>query len=64
MNRLFEYTKMQYEWITKCLTEDKKWEELAFFELGVDLGVRISELRNIKWEQIDFPLIKDIKVSK
>lgn len=64
MDRPFEYAKMQYEWITKCLIEDEKWEELAFFELGIDLGVRISELRNIKWEQIDFPLIKGIKVSK
>lgn len=64
MDRSFEYAKMQYEWITKCLIEDEKREELAFFMLGVDLGVRISELWNIKWEQIDFPLIKDIKVSK
>lgn len=64
MDRSFEYIKMQYEWITKCLIEDEKWEELAFFELGVDLGVRISELQSIKWEQIDFPIIKNINVSK
>lgn len=64
MDRSFEYEKMQYEWITKCLIEDEKWEELAFFELGVDLGIRIHELQSIRWEQIDFPLIKDIKVSK
>lgn len=64
MDRSFEYTKMQYEWIIKCLTEDDKWEELAFFELGVDLGIRIAELKNIKWEQIDFPLVKDVKISK
>lgn len=64
MDRSFEYAKMQYEWIIKCLVEDEKWEELAFFELGVDLGIRIGELKNIKWEQIDFPLVKDVKVSK
>lgn len=64
MKRCFEYAKMQYEWIVNCLTEDKKWEELAFFELGVDLGVRLSELRSIKWEQIEFPYVKSIKISK
>lgn len=64
MDRSFEYAKMQYKWITKCLEEDEKWEELAFFELGVDLGIRIAELKNIKWEQIDFPYIRDIRISK
>lgn len=64
MKRCFEYAKMQYEWIVNCLTEDKKWEELAFFELGVDLGVRLSELGSIKWEQVKFPYVKNIKISK
>lgn len=64
MDRSYEYAKMQYEWITKCLIEDEKWEELAFFVLGVDLGIRISELKNIKWDQIEFPFVKNIEIIK
>ena len=63
-NRTYEFSKMYYDWVCKCLTEDEKFEELAFFKLGVDLVVRQKELIDIKFSQIDFPYVKDIEVKK
>ena len=63
-NRTYEFSKMYYDWVCKCLTEDEKFEELAFFKLGVDLAVRQKELIDIKFSQIDFPYVKDIEVKK
>ena len=47
-NRTYEFSKMYYDWVCKCLTEDEKFEELLFFKLGVDLMVRQKEL--IYWQ--------------
>ena len=63
-NRVYEFSKMYYDWVCKCLKEDEKFEELAFFKLGVDLMVRQKELTSIKFSQIEFPYVKDIQVMK
>lgn len=63
-NRVYEFSKMYYNWVCECLTKDEKFEELAFFKLGVDLAVRQKELVDIKYSQIDFPYINDIEVKK
>ena len=55
---------MYYDWVCQCLTEDEKFEELAFFKLGVDLMVRQMELMSIKFSQIEFPYVKDIQIMK
>ena len=55
---------MYYNWVCECLEEDGKYEELAFFKLGVDLMVRQKELTSIKFSQIEFPYVKDIQVMK
>ena len=55
---------MYYDWVCECLEEDGKYEELAFFKLGVDLMVRQKELTSIKFSQIEFPYVKDIQVMK
>ena len=63
-NRTYEFSKMYYDWVCKCLTEDEKFEELLFFKLGVDLMVRQKELMSIKYSQIEFPYVKNIQVLK
>ena len=63
-NRTYEFSKMYYDWVCKCLTEDEKFEELAFFKLGVDLMVRQKELMSIKYPQVEFPYVKNIQVLK
>lgn len=63
-NRTYEFSKMYYDWVCKCLTEDEKLEELLFFKLGVDLMVRQKELMSIKYSQVKFPYVKDIQVLK
>ena len=64
LDRTYEFAKMYYDWVCKCLVEDEKYEELAFFKLSVDLMVRQKELVNIKYSQIAFPYIKDIQIMK
>lgn len=64
VTRRYQFAKMYYDWVIDCLTEDKKWEELAFFRLGVDLMVRQHELTTIEWSQIDYPYVKNIEISK
>ena len=39
LDRTYEFAKMYYDWVCKCLVKDEKYEELAFFKLGVDLMV-------------------------
>lgn len=63
-SREYEFASMYYDWVCECLEEDKKYEELAFFKLGVDLMVRQKELTSIKFSQIEFPYVKDIQVMK
>lgn len=63
-DRTYEFAKMYYNWACDCLTKDEKFEELAFFKLGVDLAVRQKELIEIKFSQIDFPYVNDIEVKK
>ncbi|GLB26541.1 hypothetical protein LXJ15735_27820 [Lacrimispora xylanolytica] len=64
MDRVRDFVNMYCRWVEDRLTEDEKWEELAFFELGIDLGVRQGELLSIKWNQIDYPYIKNIRILK
>lgn len=64
MDRSYEYNKNYYDWTVKCLKEDEKYEELAFFILGVDLMIRQSELMNLTFDQFEFPFVKDIKIMK
>lgn len=64
INREYEFACMYYDWVCECLEEDEKYEELAFFKLGVDLMVRQKELTSIKFSQIEFPYVKDIQVTK
>lgn len=64
MNRIYEYNQNYYDWTVKCLKEDEKYEELAFFMLGVDLMIRQSELMNLTFDQFEFPYVKDIKIMK
>lgn len=40
MNRTLDFVKMYCSWVEKCLADDDKLEELAFFKLGLDLCVR------------------------
>lgn len=64
MDRNYEYNWNYYQWTIKCLEEDEKYEELAFFMLGVDLMVRQSELIALTFDQFEFPYVKDIKIMK
>ena len=64
ISREYKFACMYYDWVCECLEEDKKYEELAFFKLGVDLMVRQKELTSIKFSQIEFPYVKDIQVTK
>jgi hypothetical protein len=64
ISREYKFACMYYDWVCECLEEDKKYEELAFFKLGVDLMVRQKELTSIKFSQIEFPYVKDIQVIK
>lgn len=64
ISREYEFASMYYDWVCECLEEDEKYEELAFFKLGVDLMVRQKELTSIKFSQIEFPYVKDIQVMK
>lgn len=64
ISRAYKFASMYYDWVCKCLEEDEKYEELAFFKLGVDLMVRQKELASIKFSQIEFPYVKDIQVMK
>lgn len=64
ISREYEFASMYYDWVCECLEEDEKYEELTFFKLGVDLMVRQKELTSIKFSQIDFPYVKDIRVTK
>ena len=64
MNREYEYSWKYFNWTIKCLIEDEKYEELAFFRLGIDLLIRQSELINLTFEQFDFPYVKDIRIMK
>lgn len=64
MDRSYTYNKNYYDWTVKCLKEDDKYEELAFFMLGVDLMIRQSELMNLTFDQFEFPFVKDIKIMK
>lgn len=63
-SREYEFASMYYDWVCECLEEDEKYEELAFFKLGVDLMVRQMELMNIKFSQIEFPYVKNIQIMK
>lgn len=63
-SREYEFASMYYDWVCECLEEDEKYEELAFFKLGVDLMVRQMELMNIKFYQIEFPYVKNIQIMK
>ena len=62
--RKYQFAKIYYNWVIDCLTEDKKWEELAFFRLGVDLMVRQHELARIEWSQIRYQYVYNIEISK
>ena len=53
ISRAYKFASMYYDWVCKCLEDDEKYEELAFFKLGVDLMVRQKELVNIKFSQIE-----------
>lgn len=64
MDRVRDFVNMYCRWVEDRLTEDEKWEELAFFELGIDLGVRQGELLSVKWSQIDYPYVKNIRILK
>ncbi len=64
MDRNYEYNRNYYQWTIKCLEEDEKYEELAFFMLGVDLMIRQSELMALTFDQFEFPFVKDIKMMK
>lgn len=64
ISREYKFACMYYDWVCECLEDDKKYEELAFFKLGVDLMVRQKELTSIKFSQIEFPYVKDIQVMK
>lgn len=64
MNRTVDFVKMYCNWVESCLLDDNKLEELAFFKLGLDLCVRQKELIAIKWEQVDFPYVENIKILK
>ena len=64
ISREYEFASMYYNWVCECLEEDEKYEELAFFKLGVDLMVRQKELTSIKFSQIEFPYVKNIQVMK
>ncbi len=64
MDRSYEYNKNYYDWTVKCLKEDDKYEELAFFMLGVDLMIRQSELMALTFDQLEFPFVKNIKIMK
>lgn len=63
-SKVYEFSKMYYNWACECLAKDEKNEELAFFKLGVDLSVRQKELIEIKYSQIDFPYVNNIEVKK
>lgn len=63
-NRVYEFSKMYYNWVCECLSKDEKFEELAFLKLGIDLAVRQKELIEIRYSQIDFPYVNDIEVKK
>lgn len=64
MNRQYEFAKLYYDWIVKCLTKDEQWEVLAYFVLGCELCVRQKELMSIEWNQIEFPYVNNIRISK
>jgi hypothetical protein len=64
MNRKYQFAKMYYDWVTKCLIDDNEYETLAYFMLGCDLCIRKSELINIKWSQIESPFINNIEIMK
>lgn len=64
LNRRYRFAKIYYNWILDCLAEDEKWEELAFFRMGVDLMVRQHELARIEWNQIEYPYVHNIEISK
>lgn len=64
IKRSYEFAHMYYDWIIQCLEKDEKWTELAFFRLGVDLGVRQHELASITWEQIEYPYVNNIQMTK
>jgi len=64
MDRQYEFVRMYYNWIRKCLIEDKKYEVLAFFTLGCDICVRQQDLINITWEQVNYPYIYNIQIKK
>lgn len=63
MNRKYKFAKSYYNWVIDSLTEDEKWEELAFFRLGVELMLRQRELLKIEWSQIEYPYVKNIEKS-
>lgn len=63
-DRNYEFAKLYYNWVCKCLNDDEKFEELAFFKLGVDLMIRQNELVNITFDQISFPYVNDIQIIK
>ena len=51
MDRNYEYNWNYYHWTINCLKEDKKYEELAFFMLGVDLMLRQQEVIKLDFDQ-------------
>ena len=62
LDRTYEFAKMYYDWVYKCLVEDEKYEELAFFKLGIDLMVRQKELiRQKRYEEIEKKKIQNKK---
>ena len=63
-DREYEFAKMYFDWVCRCLEEDELYEELAYFRLGTELSIRQLELSNIKFSQVEYPYILNIKISK
>lgn len=63
-DRHYEFAKMYYNWVCDCLTEDKMWEELALFRLGVECPVRQNELLSITYLQINGLYIENVPILK
>lgn len=60
----YEFAQEYYDKVCKSLEIREMWEELAWFKLGVELCVRQNELLSIRYSQIDFPMVKNIKILK
>ena len=60
----YEFAQEYYDKVCKSLEIREMWEELAWFKLGVELCIRQNELPSIRYSQIDFPMVKNIKILK